>query len=67
MDCLASDGNGRTSKTDNELKTKATYEGAVDSDGLGGLGWDFTNIWKIDEGSGYPILKWQMEQGGIQH
>lgn len=36
-----------TAKTAAELTTKATYQE---------LDWDFTNIWKISDGSGYPYL-----------
>ncbi|MCR5433692.1 MAG: hypothetical protein K6F20_04780 [Bacteroidaceae bacterium] len=34
-------------KTEAELKTKSVYQT---------LGWDFNNVWKIDEGTGYPYL-----------
>lgn len=37
---------GGIGKTTNELKMKSTYEG-----------WDFENIWQIDEGKSYPIHK----------
>ena len=36
-----------TAKTAAELTTKATYQE---------LDWDFTNIWKISDGAGYPYL-----------
>lgn len=36
-----------TGKTAAELTTKATYQE---------LDWDFTNIWKISDGTGYPYL-----------
>ena len=36
-----------TAKTAAELTAKATYQE---------LDWDFTNVWKISEGSGYPYL-----------
>ena len=36
-----------TAKSGLDLMTKATYEE---------LGWDFTNTWKIEEGSSYPYL-----------
>ena len=36
-----------TAKTAAELTTKATYQE---------LGWDFTNIWNISDGTGYPYL-----------
>lgn len=36
-----------TAKTAAELTTKATYQE---------LDWDFTNIWKITDGTGYPYL-----------
>ena len=35
------------SKTADELLDKATYEG---------IGWDFTNVWKMEEDSSYPYL-----------
>ena len=51
------------SKTDAQLKTQSTYSGAINSDGLGGLGWKFgsddDNPWKMPSGGGYPILYWQ--------
>ncbi len=37
-----------TTKTIDELHTKATYEA---------LGWDMENLWKIDEGSSLPYLE----------
>ena len=33
-----------------EAKAQATYTDR---------GWDFTTIWKIDEGVGYPKLQWE--------
>ncbi|MDR0664257.1 MAG: hypothetical protein LBF86_01865 [Helicobacteraceae bacterium] len=39
-----------TGKTDSDLKSQSTYEA---------LGWDFTNVWKMPDGGGYPILKWE--------
>jgi uncharacterized repeat protein (TIGR02543 family) len=55
--------NHGTSKTDALLKTRSTYEDAVNGDGAGGLGWQFGNDavhpWKMPEGGGYPILYWQ--------
>ncbi|MDR2342569.1 MAG: hypothetical protein LBD84_05990 [Campylobacteraceae bacterium] len=45
------------SKTEAELKEQSTYASPVNEDGNGGLGWDFTNIWKIDDGC--PYLYWQ--------
>ena len=51
------------SKTDAQLKTQDTYSGAINGDGLGGLGWKFgtndDNPWKMPSGGGYPILYWQ--------
>jgi hypothetical protein len=35
------------SQTTAEMKTEATYE----------AGWDFDNVWYIDEGSSYPLLR----------
>ena len=46
-------------KTDAELKIQTTYSDPIIEDGLGGLGWDFTDTWKMPSGSGYPILFWQ--------
>jgi hypothetical protein len=49
-----------TGKSLAELQTQATYEGAVNGDGLGGLGWEFGNsggapVWKMPAGgTGYP-------------
>lgn len=37
---------GGEGKTTSEMQMQATYEGA---------GWDFTNIWDIEEGTGYPF------------
>lgn len=37
------------SKTNEQLMQRATYETC---------GWDFDNVWGIDEGKGYPYLKW---------
>jgi len=37
-----------TGKTTAEMKQQATFEG-----------WDFTNIWAIEEGVTYPYLQWQ--------
>ena len=33
-----------------QAKQQATYEA---------LGWDFTTVWKIEEGTGYPKLMWE--------
>ena len=41
-------------KTNTELKQKATYQT---------LGWDFANIWNIDEGSSYPYQTIKAEGG----
>ena len=53
-------------KTDAQLKQRSTYEGAINGDGLGGLGWRFGNggdaPWKMPPtGSAhpYPIFWWQ--------
>jgi hypothetical protein len=47
----------------NALQDPATYEGEIDGDGLGGLGWKFggdgDNPWKMPSSAGYPILYWQ--------
>ena len=37
-----------TGKTTAEMKQQATFSG-----------WDFTNVWTIDEGNDYPRLKWE--------
>lgn len=39
-------------KTDDELKTSSTYTA---------LGWDFENVWAIDEGEMYPYLLWEID------
>jgi len=41
---------GGTEKTTAEMKTKSTFTDA---------GWDFVDIWKIDEGVDYPRLMWE--------
>lgn len=41
------DGRG-TPKTSADMKTKATFENA---------GWDFENVWAINDGVGYPYLR----------
>jgi len=38
-------------KTTEEMKQKSTYQG-----------WDFDNVWYIDEGVDYPHLKWELER-----
>jgi hypothetical protein len=38
----------QTGKTTSEMKQKATFSG-----------WDFTNVWTINEGNDYPRLKWE--------
>lgn len=40
-------GTGVTGKTDTEMKQQATF-----------AGWDFTNIWEIEEGVSQPSLRW---------
>src|SRR3712207_3165478 len=47
------------SKTNEQLMQRATYETC---------GWDFNTIWGIDEGKGYPYLKWMKDNvnTGIQ-
>ncbi|MDR1976924.1 MAG: hypothetical protein LBQ18_08055 [Campylobacteraceae bacterium] len=56
-------GNDGTPKSDALLKTRLTYEGEIDGDGNGGLGWQFgdnaSHPWKIDEGADYPYLYWE--------
>jgi hypothetical protein len=66
---IGTTGTGHVNGTDkslDELKTQSTYEDAVVSGGLGGLGWEFGNDddhpWKMPlSGSAYlyPILYWQ--------
>ncbi|MDR1762633.1 MAG: hypothetical protein LBR64_01575 [Dysgonamonadaceae bacterium] len=41
-------GGSGLDKTEAELKQKATYEA---------IGWNFTDVWAIDEGNDYPILR----------
>ena len=43
-----------TAKTDAELKQKTTYQT---------IGWDFDNVWNIDEGASYPYQTIQMNNG----
>ena len=43
-----------TAKTDAELKQKATYQT---------LGWDFDNVWNIDEGTSYPYQTIKINSG----
>jgi len=45
-----------TSKTYTELRTQNTYSYSISS---GGLGWNFSNIWRIPQGGGFPVLRWQ--------
>ncbi|MDR2152934.1 MAG: hypothetical protein LBO72_08935 [Helicobacteraceae bacterium] len=58
-------GNNGTSKTIGDLKTRLTYESAINGDGLGGLGWFFgdddDHPWKIDasKNNGLPYLYWE--------
>ncbi|WP_442795079.1 GLUG motif-containing protein [Pelobium manganitolerans] len=40
-------GTGVTGKTDTEMKQQATF-----------AGWDFTNIWEVEEGVSQPSLRW---------
>jgi len=39
---------GGTGKTTEEMMMRSTF-----------IGWDFTNIWMINEGVNYPVFKWQ--------
>ena len=43
-------------KTDSELKTQDTYEA---------LGWDFGEVWKMDDETGYPALQKPQEEAGV--
>jgi len=45
--------------TSAQARMRTTYVNYVDVDLPDPLGWDFVNIWKIDEGRGYPILQWE--------
>jgi hypothetical protein len=45
---------GGTGKTTAEMKSAATFQS---------LGWDFPNVWSICEGTGYPILTWEIPPG----
>ena len=38
---------------------QSTYVDYVDSDLPDPLGWDFINMWKINEGNGFPALQWE--------
>ncbi|MDR2152721.1 MAG: hypothetical protein LBO72_07870 [Helicobacteraceae bacterium] len=57
--------NDGTPKSFAELKTRSTYEDAINGDGLGGLGWlfgdDSDHPWKIDssKNNGLPYLYWE--------
>ncbi len=42
---------GAEGKTTQEMKQQATFTGA---------GWDFDDIWAIDEGNAYPIHQWSI-------
>jgi hypothetical protein len=61
---ITNKGYAGTSKTITQLRTKGTYSGAVNGNGLGGLGWKFgnddNNPWKIDaaKNNGLPYLYW---------
>lgn len=44
-------------KSEAELKQAATYEA---------MGWDFSEIWSIDESTGYPHLKWTVSNTGAE-
>jgi hypothetical protein len=48
------DGVNGAKKVADDFKLKATYENATNN---GGLGWDFTDIWDINDGNGYPYLR----------
>jgi hypothetical protein len=41
---------GTTGHSTADMQKQSTFQGA---------GWDFTNVWKMPEAGGYPILKWQ--------
>ncbi|MDR0747902.1 MAG: hypothetical protein LBE89_08485, partial [Helicobacteraceae bacterium] len=64
VSCARDSSSNGIDKPLEELKTRSTYENAVD-DGSGGLGWKFgdddSNPWKIDAGknNGFPYLYWQ--------
>ena len=45
--------------TSAQAMMRATYETYVDSDLPDPLGWDFTDVWTINEGNGYPTLQWE--------
>lgn len=52
-DYIASDtpndgSNGRQKRTTEQMQKQSNY-----------VNWDFENIWKINEGTGYPEFKWQ--------
>jgi len=42
---------------DNGLGTRVTQQEMQERDTY--QGWDFTGIWQIDEGIGYPYLSWE--------
>jgi len=41
-------GKGVEAMSTSEMKQQSTY-----------VGWDFVDVWKIDEGNDYPRLKWE--------
>lgn len=43
-------------KTDSELKMQDTYEA---------LGWDFSEVWKMDDETGYPTLQKPQKEAGV--
>jgi hypothetical protein len=47
-----------TTSNTNSMVTKSTFTS---------VGWDFTNIWKIDDGASYPYLQWQDEIACVAH
>jgi hypothetical protein len=64
-DGATTDHNGTSKSIDDLTTPTALYSGAINGDGLGGLGWQFgdddDHPWKIDanKNDGYPYLYWQ--------
>ena len=56
---LAHDRMNGINITSSQAMLKATYVDYTASNLPVPLGWDFTNIWAIDEGNGYPTLQWE--------
>ena len=56
---LAHNRDDGKSITSAQARMRATYVDYVDDDLPAPLGWDFINTWTINEGNGYPTLRWE--------